>query len=279
MRFAKAHGTGNDFVVLPDPDGELDLTPAAVVALCDRRRGIGADGVLRVVRSAKDPVAADMAGAAEWFMDYRNSDGSLAEMCGNGVRVFARYLVENDLASGVGRLPIATRAGVVTVEIGPELIAVDMPVPVLGGASSTTIGGVTYAGATVMVGNPNLIVTLADEATLRAVDLSTPPTLSATAFPNRANVEFIVLKPAIDGADAQVAMRVHERGAGETQSCGSGACAVAAAVLRAADRTSGTVLIDVPGGRLTVELSPTICRLKGPAVIVATGETTPTLTR
>ena len=107
MRFAKAHGTGNDFVVLPDPDGEIDLTPDLVIALCDRRRGIGGDGVLRVVRSAKHPDAAHLAADAEWFMDYVNSDGSVAQMCGNGVRAYARYLVTDGL---VARTPWSFRS-------------------------------------------------------------------------------------------------------------------------------------------------------------------------
>ena len=116
MKFAKAHGTGNDFVVLPDPDGALDLTPRLVAALCDRRRGIGGDGVLRVVRSAKHPEAADLAGEAEWFMDYRNADGSIAEMCGNGVRAYVRYLASSGLIAGRhDPLDVATRAGVVPV--------------------------------------------------------------------------------------------------------------------------------------------------------------------
>ncbi len=281
MRFAKAHGTGNDFVVLPDPDGEIDLTPAMVVALCDRRHGIGADGVLRVVRAAKDPDAAGMAGAAEWFMDYRNSDGSLAEMCGNGVRVFARYLTSTGLVSERSALPIATRAGVVTVDVGSDLITVDMPRTVVGPAGHTTVGGVDYTGLSVTAGNPNLIVTLPDRAHLAALDLSVQPLLSAAEFPASANVEFIVpISPTAEvgagpvDADAHVAMRVYERGAGETQSCGSGACAVARAVLHAAGRAVGTVIVDVPGGRLTIAIDETSCRLTGPAVIVATGETT-----
>ncbi|HSF26893.1 MAG TPA: diaminopimelate epimerase, partial [Actinomycetes bacterium] len=127
MVFVKGHGTQNDFLVLPDPDGTLALSARLVSALCDRRRGLGADGVLRVVRvEAAGPDAADAVGAAEWFMDYRNADGSLAEMCGNGVRVYARYLVESGLASGP-RLPILTRAGLVVAEIGRETIAVQMP--------------------------------------------------------------------------------------------------------------------------------------------------------
>src|SRR5919198_5680906 len=116
IAFLKGHGTENDFVIVPDPENALDLTPAAVAALCDRRAGIGADGVLHVVRSAAHPEAKGMAAEAEWFMDYRNGDGSVAEMCGNGVRVFARYL-QHAGHVGEGDLAIATRAGVKTVHI------------------------------------------------------------------------------------------------------------------------------------------------------------------
>src|ERR1700684_3169632 len=103
MRFAKGHGTGNDFVILPDTDDQLRLTPELVRRLCDRRTGIGADGVLRIVAGADGP--------GTWFMDYRNADGGIAEMCGNGIRVFARYLLDHALASGP-ELAIGTRAGV-----------------------------------------------------------------------------------------------------------------------------------------------------------------------
>src|ERR1700733_5505087 len=110
IKFTKGHGTGNDFVILPDPDGALALTPDLVARLCHRRFGIGADGVLRVVRSAKHPDAAGYAAEAEWFMDYWNSDGSPAEMCGNGSRVFARYLIARALATaGPGGRPRAPR--------------------------------------------------------------------------------------------------------------------------------------------------------------------------
>jgi diaminopimelate epimerase len=111
LPFLKGHGAENDFVIVPDPDGRIELPPATVARLCDRRAGIGGDGLLRVVRSAAHPEAAAMAGEAEWFMDYRNSDGSIAEMCGNGIRVFARYLRRAGLA-GNGDLAVATRAGI-----------------------------------------------------------------------------------------------------------------------------------------------------------------------
>ncbi len=270
MRFAKAHGTGNDFVVLPDPDGEIDLSPELVVALCDRRRGIGGDGVLRVVRAAKHPEAAHMAADADWFMDYVNSDGSVAQMCGNGVRAFARYLVTSGLApAGATDLAIATRAGVVTVAITPDLITVAMVDPVIGAHAEAGVGGLRLVGTTVTVGNPNLVCWVADPAKL---DLSRPPALDAADFPESSNVEFIAPAPPVSGADAHVVMRVHERGAGETMSCGSGACAVAAVVLRDADHRAGTVAIDVPGGRLLVRIDDGGCFLSGPAVIVATGD-------
>src|ERR1051325_3811085 len=128
MRFVKGHGTENDFVIVPDPDGELEITPERVALICDRRAGIGADGLLRVVRAK-----AAGGDGAEWFMDYRNSDGSVAEMCGNGVRVFARYLVESGLAEP-GEWPLATRSGPRLVTVGREGdVRVDMgPPKVLG---------------------------------------------------------------------------------------------------------------------------------------------------
>lgn len=272
MRFAKAHGTGNDFVVLPDPDGALDLSPALVVALCDRRRGIGGDGVLRVIRSAKHPDAVHLAIEAEWFMDYHNSDGSLAEMCGNGVRAYARYLVESGLVPDATRLPIATRSGVVRVDIRPDLITVDMVRPVVGPPGATTVAGAAHRGTSATAGNPNLVCRVPDVSTLDSLDLGGKPVLDPTMFPNSANVEFITPGEPVDGTDAHVHMRVVERGSGETMSCGSGACAVAAVVLRDACLATGTVAIDVPGGRLTIRLDSTGCHLTGPAVVVATGE-------
>src|SRR3712207_8605964 len=99
--FTKGHGTGNDFVLIADPDGDLDLSPEQVAAICDRHFGVGADGILRAVRSRSIAAGAAALAAeprAEWFMDYRNADGSIAEMCGNGIRVFTRFLLEAGLA-------------------------------------------------------------------------------------------------------------------------------------------------------------------------------------
>jgi diaminopimelate epimerase len=269
MRFAKGHGTGNDFVILPDPDGVLDLTPALVRAVCDRRFGIGGDGVLRVVRAAKHPDAAGYAGEAEWFMDYRNADGSVAEMCGNGVRVFARYLRETGLV-GTDGIRLATRSGPVTAALAADGdVTADMVPPVLGPASRVTMAGRVYAGTSCSVGNPHLVCPVGELSTL---DLSDPPVLDPAAFPDGANVEFVVPGAPIPGTDAHALMRVYERGSAETLSCGSGACAVAAVALRDAGLPAGRVAVDVPGGRLVVALDDGTCTLSGPAVIVAHGE-------
>ncbi len=272
MLFTKGHGTGNDFVILADPDGSLELTPSLVAALCDRRRGIGGDGVLRVVRSAKHPDAVGYAAEAEWFMDYWNSDGSIAEMCGNGVRVFTRYLVANGLATPQAEgLPVATRAGVVRAVVGSPTIAVHMTTPRVYAASTASIGALTVPGVAVDCGNPHLVCAL--PSSLDDLDLHRAPAFDQSLFPAGVNVEFVSHADEIEGADLHVRMRVYERASGETMSCGSGALAVGAVALGDAGRTSGMVAVDVPGGRLTVTATDTgEWWLAGPAVLVATGE-------
>ncbi|MFD2764678.1 diaminopimelate epimerase [Micromonospora eburnea] len=273
MEFTKGHGTGNDFVILPDPDGALDLTPRLVAALCDRRRGIGGDGVLRVVRAAKHPEGVALAGEAEWFMDYWNSDGSYAEMCGNGARVFVRYLLESGLAvpSGAG-LPVATRAGLVRARVEGEDIAVEMPRPRLGDPAAAALGGLALTGTAVYVGNPHLVCALPAGLELAALDLTRMPDVDPAVFPAGVNVEFTAPGEPVAGTDGHVLMRVYERGSAETLSCGTGACAVAAVALRDAERDAGTIAVDVPGGRLTVTVTGDSCWLAGPAVLIATGE-------
>ncbi|MEU4561780.1 diaminopimelate epimerase [Actinoplanes sp. NPDC023936] len=273
MRFTKGHGTGNDFVILPDPDGELTLTPELVAALCDRRRGIGGDGVLRVVRSAKHPESAGSAGEAEWFMDYWNSDGSIAEMCGNGVRVFVRYLLENDLATpGPAGLPVATRSGIMVAVVGAETIRVRMTTPRVYAGSTATVGSLTVPGVAVDCGNPHLVCGLHDGVALGSLDLSREPVFDPAVFPQGVNVEFVEPGEPVDGVDGHVLMRVHERGSGETLSCGTGALAVGAVALRDRGRQVGSIAVDVPGGRLTVIADEAGgWWLEGPAVLVATG--------
>jgi len=274
VRFTKGHGTGNDFVILDDPDGTIELTPALVVALCDRHRGIGADGVLRVVRSAKHPDAVGFAADAEWFMDYWNSDGSPAEMCGNGVRVFTRYLLSAGLATAPeAGLPVATRAGVVRAVVGDGTISVHMNTPRVYAASTATVGPLTFPGIAVDCGNPHLVCALPAEVPLESLDLLRPPAYDAAVFPSGVNVEFVTPGAPVEGADLHVHMRVYERGSAETLSCGTGALAVGAVALRDAGLSAGVVAVDVPGGRLTVTATESgAWWLAGPAVLVATGE-------
>ncbi|WP_181798339.1 diaminopimelate epimerase, partial [Streptomyces sp. WELS2] len=212
IAFLKGHGTENDFVIVPDPENTLDLSPAAVAALCDRRAGIGGDGVLHVVRSAAHPEARAMAGEAEWFMDYRNGDGSIAEMCGNGTRVFARYLQHAGHVTE-GDLAIATRAGVKTVHIAKNGdITIGMGRARLPeGDVTVAVGERSWPARNVNMGNPHAVAFVADLA--HAGDLRTaPPVSPASAYPDGVNVEFVV-----DRGPRHVAMRVHERGSGETR--------------------------------------------------------------
>jgi len=265
MRFAKGHGTGNDFVIVPDLDDELDLSPELAAALCDRHFGVGADGVLRVVRSA----AAGMDQPAEWFMDYRNADGSLAEMCGNGVRVVARYLIEEGLTRGP-ELAIATRAGTRSVRAEADgQFTVDMgPVAVLG-EGAVEAGSQLLAGLAISVGNPHLACVI--DAPVEAIDLRSPRVLEPAGLAAGVNVEVVRLV-----GPREIAMRVHERGSGLTLSCGTGAIAAAvAAAWSAGERPTGWQAtpwtVHVPGGTLAVTLGATASLLTGPAEIVARG--------
>jgi len=262
VRFVKGHGTENDFVLLPDGADGLDA--ATVQALCDRRRGIGADGVLAVVRVAA-PTEAD----PRWFMDYRNADGGLAEMCGNGIRVFARYLVDSGLEEP-GDLLIGTRAGVKTVTMPSyDDITVGMGPATKLPDAKVQLADKWWPAAGWSMGNPHLVVADAD-LDIDAADLAAgpPPIDPPGAFPDGVNVELVEARP---GGGA-IRMRVHERGVGETRSCGTGACAAAVAVMAArGERTSYDV--DVPGGRLTVTWRDDgEVLLTGPAVLTFHGE-------
>jgi diaminopimelate epimerase len=258
VRFVKGHGTRNDFVLLPPGEGPDELSPELVRSLCDRRAGIGGDGVLRVVRSLD-------AGDVRWFMDYRNADGSIAEMCGNGIRVFGRYLVDAGYEQP-GRLRIDTRDGIkeidvpasgdVTVLMGPAERLPDAKV---------FFGGAPHEARGWSMGNPHLVVLDVDD--LDTVDLADEPSIDpADAYPDGVNIEVVQ-----HVGEAHIAMRVHERGVGETMSCGTGACAAAVAAMDVAGgRTSYDV--DVPGGRLRVEWrADGEVVLTGPAVLVAEG--------
>ena len=267
--FVKGHGTENDFVLLPDPDGHLALDAALACAICDRRAGIGADGVIRVVRcAAYDDEAAVAARAdAEWFMDYRNADGSISEMCGNGIRVLARFLAERQGVDTGAPVNIGTRAGVKTARFGPDgRITTDLGSPRILRETKVAVPGHAWRATHVSMGNPHAVAFVAslDDAG----DLTSPPAYDPADFPEGVNVEFVARR-----GQAHIAIRVHERGSGETRSCGTGACAatVAASVADGAPR-GVPYLVDVPGGRLEVTwASDDHVHLTGPAVLVAEG--------
>jgi diaminopimelate epimerase len=302
MRFAKGHGTENDFVILLDPGGQEGLSRALAARLCDRRAGIGADGVLRAVRTAamaegagtgvagSDSAGSGSAGSgsagscvpgvgaepgAEWFMDYRNADGSVAEMCGNGLRVFAWYLAKHGLTEDE-EFTVETRSGPRQVRLhgpgGEGGVTVNMGRVEVLGPGSAVIGGQAYQGLRVSIGNPHLVCLV--DAPLSSFDLSRPPSLDPGQFPDGGNVELVqVIGP------RSVAMRVYERGSGETRSCGTGAVAAAAAAAAAAPTETGQEWdpwsVTVPGGELTVTLDADRAWLTGPAVIVAEGDLDP----
>ena len=276
--FLKGHGTENDFVLLPDPDGTVhgELDPARVRALCERRAGIGGDGVLRVVRTASyagaDAALLPGADEAEWLMDYRNSDGSPSEMCGNGIRVFARYLVDAGLADGSAPIPVATRDGIKVLTVDGERITADMGRPRVLGTTRVGVGARTWDATHVDMGNPHAVAFVDDLA--EAGPLREAPTHDPATYPSGVNVEFVVRR-----GERHVAMRVHERGSGETRSCGTGACAVVVAAALAdgvANPPPADVAyrVDVPGGTLTVTWTAgDRVLLTGPAVLVAEGRT------
>ncbi|MBF6080891.1 diaminopimelate epimerase [Nocardia cyriacigeorgica] len=283
MEFTKGHGTQNDFVVLPDPEVRLDLTAERIAALCDRQRGLGADGVLRVARAGalRDRgVLTELpegVGADDWFMDYRNADGSIAEMCGNGVRVFAHYLAASGL-EGRAEFVVGSRAGARPVTVhtaGPvhgEVTVAMGEVRELG-ESTATVAGWAYSGIGIDVGNPHLACVdpeLTADA-LAKLDLTVAPGYDPDLFPQGVNIELVT---ALDAAGA-VDMRVYERGVGETRSCGTGTVAAASAALAATGfritEDTGEVTVRVPGGEVRVGLDGGRAWLRGPSVLVATG--------
>lgn len=280
VRFLKGHGTGNDFVVVPDPDGLLDLSAAQVALVCDRREGIGGDGLLRVVRSAPHPQGRAMAAEAEWFTDYRNADGSVAEMCGNGSRVFARHLVAAGLAPA-GELPVATRAGVRRAHLpergpggAPGDVAVDMGPARFPGTRvvEVAVGARRWPARNVNMGNPHAVAFVGDLAD--AGDLLTAPVVTpADVYPERVNVEFVV-----DRGPRHPARRVRERGIGRDPLvrhrglCRDGRRRPQGRRGPGRHRGTGHVPGRCAGGRLVItERSGGRIGMSGPAVIVAEG--------
>ena len=266
----KGHGTENDFVLLPDHDGTVHdaafhgENSAFVAALCDRRRGIGADGVMRVIRTEALGEASD----AEWFMDYRNHDGSTSEMCGNGIRVFALHLLQEGLVPEGHPIVVGTRGGDKTITAEPgDVFSVDMGVAEVRGTSKITAAGRTWEAQDVRTGNPHAVVFV--ESLTDPGPLLDAPEHDNETYPEGVNVEFVVRE-----GDRHVAMRVHERGSGETRSCGTGACAVGlASALADGAESPVTYRVDVPGGTLHVtRTDDDHLVLTGPAEIVARGE-------
>ncbi|CAN5264077.1 diaminopimelate epimerase [soil metagenome] len=264
MRFVKAHGAGNDFVLLPDHDDRLTLTPALVRALCARHVGLGADGVIRLgpPRAGVD---------ADVFMDYRNADGSLAEMCGNGVRCVAKYAVDRRLVAG-DTVRVDTRGGVKPVVCTRgrdglvDRVRVDMGPPRPGLVDHRLdVDGRAVRVTTLSMGNPHAVLVVDDVAAAPVRTLG-PLIERHPTFPEGTNVEFAAV-PARD----RVVGRVWERGVGETLASGTGASAmaVAAALLGLAGRTTA---VDLPGGRLTVAWGPRTVTVTGPAVEIASGD-------
>lgn len=279
MIFAKGHGTQNDFVLLPDVGAELALVPARVAGLCDRRRGLGADGVLRVTTAGAAMAAGvldrlpDGVSAADWYLDYRNADGSSAQMCGNGVRVYAHYLRASGLETRdefvVGSLAGPRLVTLHHVDATHADVTVDMGKATTVGAGQAVIDGRRFAGVAIDVGNPHLacVDPQLGPDELAALDLTGPVRFDTAQFPAGVNVE--VLTAPVDSA---VCMRVHERGVGETRSCGTGTVAAAVAALAQTGTDTGTLTVRVPGGEVTVTVTDATSFLRGPSVLVAGGE-------
>ena len=273
IAFTKGHGTANDFVIFADLDARRQLSADDVRFLCNRHEGIGGDGVLRIVRTHLVPEVANLAHSAEFFMDYRNADGSIAEMCGNGIRVFVRYLDAVGLITDPD-VVIATRAGLrecrmnadlsVTVDMGPALALASDTIPLV------AIKDELWPAVGVHLPNPHAVTFVDDLDDIGSLELA-PAVLPPNLFPDGVNVEYVVSR-----GDNHLAMRVHERGSGETMSCGTGACAVAwAAAQRYPNidlKAPMGVRVDVPGGTVFVhQLANGDLTLTGPAVLVARG--------
>ncbi|MCU1421445.1 MAG: diaminopimelate epimerase [Microbacteriaceae bacterium] len=285
LHFTKGHGTGNDFVLFTDPDGEIDLSASQLAAIADRHFGVGGDGVIRAVRSANLPEGAAALAeddGAEWFMDYHNADGSPAEMCGNGIRVYARYLIDNGLATlePGETLSIGTRGGVRDLQRNASGFQVDLGRWSLGGGEPLVRAKnlpVARPGLGIDLGNPHVVVALSSEEELESADLSFIPRLEPEPA-DGANIEFVVpLEPLVRDGVGHIRMRVHERGSGETLSCGTGAAAAALATRYwAGPDAPNNWRVELPGGSLGVRMwaaeDGEHVSLSGPAELVFEGE-------
>lgn len=248
------HGTENDFVIFFDPGEEYSITTAQTAAICNRESGIGADGLIRITKPE-----------GKWFMDYRNSDGSLAEMCGNGIRVMARYLVERG-HQPEGIFAINTRDGVKHLRVPMTGdISVNMgQVTDENEEVTASVEGRIWNGFNISVGNPHAVVfvkKIEDVGSLKVAPVVRPK----DSYPEGVNVEFVEIMD-----NHEIKMRVHERGSGETRSCGTGTCAVALAATKfAKEKLPVQWVIYPPGGRLVVDIDGhSNATLTGPAVLI-----------
>lgn len=284
IEFTKGQGTGNDFILILDQVGQMDVSGDQVAQMCDRHFGIGADGLIIVKPTSSDPEVSHLLQEepeAKWFMDYRNSDGSKAEMCGNGIRVFARYLLDNNLATLTegSTLPVATRSGIRDVTATVTGFAVDLgPFKIGGDQTLVSARGLAVArpGLEINVGNPHVVVALADLAELENLDLARMPNLDPEPV-DGANVEFVVLdEPLISQGVAGLTVRIRERGSGETLSCGTGVAAAVVAIRHWAGGTQNHWKVKVPGGEVGVRIFTTEqgehVGISGPAELSFTGQ-------
>ncbi|CAB4629988.1 unannotated protein [freshwater metagenome] len=284
ISFTKGHGTGNDFVLVLDADGAISLTASQIAKICNRHFGVGADGLIRVVRSENLPEGKpilEQEPNAVWFMDYYNADGQAAEMCGNGIRVFARFLIERGLAeiAGGSTLPVGTRDGVKDITKSANGFAVDLGRWRLDAESlvEATGLGVARPAQGIDVGNPHAVVALATDSQLAALRLVDAPSIEPVPI-NGANVEFVVPKePMVKDGVGYISMRVFERGVGETLSCGTGIAAAALATRYwAGSDAPNQWQVSVPGGTVAVRMFATEdgehVGISGPAEISFDGE-------
>lgn len=284
ITFTKGHGTGNDFVLVLDAEGALSLSKTQIAKICNRHFGIGADGLIRVVKSESLPEGKALLleePNAVWFMDYYNADGSAAEMCGNGIRVFAKYLLDRGLAEIIdgGTLPVGTRDGVKDITKSATGFAVDLGRWRLEAESLVEVSGldVPRPAQGIDVGNPHAVVALASEDELSKLRLEDAPTIEP-APANGANVEFVVPKePMVQQGVGHVSMRVFERGVGETLSCGTGIAAAALATRYwAGAGAPNQWQVSVPGGVVGVRMFATEdgehVGISGPAQLTFDGE-------
>ena len=281
--FVKYHGTGNDFVLVYDPENQLALTPAQIAKICDRHFGVGADGLIRIVPSAALDAGRkclEVEPNAIWFMDYYNADGSSAEMCGNGTRVFARYLTERVLKLHDGEtLSIGTRDGVKDLQRNMAGFAVNMGRWRLEGDHTVSAASLDVArsGLGISIGNPHVVVALASDEELTNLSLHSAPVIEPR-LESGANVEFVVpAEPMVKEGVGYISMRVHERGVGETLSCGTGIVAAALATRHwAGQGAPNQWQVKVPGGTLGVRMFATedgeMVGLSGAAELVFDGQ-------